>query len=267
VLNKGLSKITRSNLLELTAGSWELGTRAQALLEFDSLSYSALTVGASIPPSSNDPPSSLNSVLTVANVVVGNLKGVTPRPEALIAGDASAADPASIGVAVVLANWTGQGSDGLNYSVAASNQFEYLLTSAPKTGDGAISHRNEQVQLWYVHRSFFIIRIHTRDCIIRSDSVYMVPPFLAYYGVITGNQSAISGAYNQCKLYRDYLRDDNASGLWKHIELGTGVDQGHWSTGEQPRNTNSSLLVTFRERMGCCGDASRIGNYEELSIC
>jgi hypothetical protein len=86
-------------------------------------------------------------VLTVAKVVIGNLKDVTPKPEVLLAGDESAADPASIGAAVALANWTGQGSDGLNYSAAANSQFEYLLTSVPKTGDGAISHRTTVVCL------------------------------------------------------------------------------------------------------------------------
>jgi len=33
-------------------------------------------------------------------------------------------------------------------------------------------------------------------------------------------------------LYRSYLRDDSAGGLWRHIVLGTdGTDPGHWSTG------------------------------------
>lgn len=35
----------------------------------------------------------------------------------------------------------------------------------------------------------------------RSDSVYMVPPFLAYYGVTTGNQSMLLEAYTQVCLY------------------------------------------------------------------
>ena len=31
----------------------------------------------------------------------------------------------------------------------------------------------------------------------RSDSVYMVPPFLAYYGVTTNNESMLQEAYTQ----------------------------------------------------------------------
>lgn len=61
----------------------------------------------------------------------------------------------------------------------------------------------------------------------------MVPPFLAYYGVTTGNISLLEEAYSQIGLYRKYLRDMTAHNLWKHIQLGSyGTDNGHWSTGE-----------------------------------
>lgn len=62
--------------------------------------------------------------------------------------------------------------------------------------------------------------------------MYMVPPFLAYYGVLTQNQTILSEAYTQISLYRKYLLDAAAGNLWKHIQLGqTGNDDGHWSTG------------------------------------
>lgn len=74
-------------------------------------------------------------------------------------------------------------------------------------------------------------------CVHRSDSVYMVPPFLAYYGVTTHNISLLQEAYNQISLYRKYLRDTNANNLWEHIQLGSyGTDNGHWSTGDAPRS-------------------------------
>ena len=58
----------------------------------------------------------------------------------------------------------------------------------------------------------------------------MVPPFLAYYAALTSNQTMMTDAYNQCKLYRQYL--GSASGLWRHIQLGdTGQDPGNWGTG------------------------------------
>lgn len=66
----------------------------------------------------------------------------------------------------------------------------------------------------------------------RSDFVFMVPPFLAYYGVTTENRSMLEAAYTQISLYRNYLRDPNANNLWKHVVLGSDFnDTGHWSTG------------------------------------
>lgn len=57
-----------------------------------------------------------------------------------------------------------------------------------------------------------------------------VPPFLAYYGALTNNQSLLEEAHRQCSLYRDILRTDN--GLWAHILLGNGThDPGLWATG------------------------------------
>jgi hypothetical protein len=65
----------------------------------------------------------------------------------------------------------------------------------------------------------------------RSDFIYMVPPFLAYYGVITRNRTLLAESYNQIELYRNYLFDPTES-LWKHIVLGvSGNDDGFWSTG------------------------------------
>ena len=70
--------------------------------------------------------------------------------------------------------------------------------------------------------------------------MYMVPPFLAYYGVIAQNETLLVEAYNQIKLYRSYLRDPFANNLWKHILLGSGTgatpnDEGYWATGEPHR--------------------------------
>lgn len=69
----------------------------------------------------------------------------------------------------------------------------------------------------------------------RSDFVYMVPPFLAYYGVTTQNSTLLKEAYTQISLYRKHLRDRKTNNLWRHIQLGNGTDDGHWSTGDCPR--------------------------------
>ncbi|KAH8990552.1 Six-hairpin glycosidase [Lactarius akahatsu] len=207
----------QQRLAEGATHSWELGTRAQALLELSAPSFSVLTPSIPLPP----PPyldSSLNDTLADVFAIARNAVAALPPPpsngsgQPFILGDSSVGDPASIGTAVLIANWTNLG--GEYYAAAATAQIQYLFGPAvPKTHDGAISHLASQVQLW-------------------SDSVYMVPPFLAYYGITTGNQSMLQEAYHQVKLYRSYLRDNSAGGLWQHIVIGTnGTDSGHWSTG------------------------------------
>ena len=68
--------------------------------------------------------------------------------------DGSAADPASNGITMLLANWTGQSTpdsvnEGVDYATAAKSQLDFLYSdNVPKTSDGAISHRTSQVQLW-----------------------------------------------------------------------------------------------------------------------
>ena len=110
-----------------------------------------LTVGAKVPPSSSNPPTTLSEVFTIASDVVRNLSNTTFDPQPLIPNDGAAADPASIGMAVMLTNWTGRESgDSLNYAQAARDQFNYLMFNVSRTGDGALSHRVSQVQLWYV---------------------------------------------------------------------------------------------------------------------
>ena len=57
--------------------------------------------------------------------------------------------PPGLGQAVLLANWTRTNLSDHEFSFAATNQLNYLLDVAPRTDDGAISQRDDQVQLWY----------------------------------------------------------------------------------------------------------------------
>lgn len=199
-------------ILIFSCNSWEIGTRAEALLELDTPNASVFNNTNSIPaPASAGITSAyLTPVISIAKSTVQARKA----GGALVSDDTSVADPASIGVAVLLANLTVGSDTTTNYAQAASDQLNYLLHTAPRAPDGAISHRTDSVQLW-------------------SDFIYMVPPFLAYYGAVTANQSLLEEAYNQIKLYRGHLKDD--SGLWKHIATGdgspNGADPSHWSTG------------------------------------
>ena len=211
--------------------SWEIGTFAEALLELDTPSWSPQTPGVQFSSFfSSSPPSSLDEVFTLAKSVTQNWTATnhvssntsnTTQLAAPLLPNSAAGDPPSTGFAIILANLTGRAQqDNLPYAEAATSQLQYLLTSVPKTQDGAISHRPEQLQLW-------------------ADYVYMVPPFLAYYGAATGNESVARMAYDQIRLYRQYLKDNGTSsgkgpstnGLWQHMAFGSGADGGFWSTG------------------------------------
>lgn len=47
--------------------------------------------------------------------------------------------------------------------------------------------------------------------------------------VLNKNTTIIQAAYDQCRLYRQYLR--NSNGLWTHIVMGTNPDRGLWASG------------------------------------
>ncbi|KIY46269.1 hypothetical protein FISHEDRAFT_47575 [Fistulina hepatica ATCC 64428] len=190
--------------------SWELGTRCEALTELNTPSFSVF-YDADLPPSKNAP-SSLDTVLEVAENVTSNRNSsLSIQP---LFDDGSAGDPASMGVSVMLANWTNYGDGQLDYASAATQQLIYLLDYVPRTPDGAISHRNGYVQLW-------------------SDFIYMAPPFIAYYGALTDNKTLVEEAYTQVALYRNYLRVTSGEyeNLWMHILLGPWNDTGLWATG------------------------------------
>jgi len=99
------------------------------------------------------------------------------------------------------------------YKNYVSREVNYLTKTVPRTSAGAISHRppGETAQLW-------------------ADNVYMVPPFLAYYGVTQKKTAYITAAYTQIKLYRDQLRDSD-TGLWQHVALGDWQSTKLWSPG------------------------------------
>ncbi|PPQ94912.1 hypothetical protein CVT25_004397 [Psilocybe cyanescens] len=217
-LTDGQIDVVSARLADSALLSWELGTRAQTILELNATEYSVFS-SSSLPPPKTIPSSlasthGIDPFFAIAHQVVANRSTAnnnTSGPQAFLP-DGSAGDPASIGVAVLLAEWTNQDNGKLDYAGAAKDQLDFLLNDVPRTSDGAISHRVSEVQLW-------------------SDFIYMAPPFLAYYGVLNRNRTLIAEAYNQIKLYRGHLRDDS-TGMWKHVLLGADFnDPGFWCTG------------------------------------
>lgn len=207
-----------SVMAQLCTETWENGTRAQALLEYEYPEFSVYPTQGSITLPAEAATSIPPELITIAENALANrpTSYANNASSSLVPSDGSAADPASLGIAVLLANSSqGPGTatfSGTTFGAAAASELQYLLTVVPRSSAGAISHRAEQVQLW-------------------ADSVYMVPPFLAYYGLITSNQTLLQAAYDQCRLYRDALQDTSTK-LWRHIALGTGTsDDGLWATG------------------------------------
>lgn len=144
--------LSDTSILSLTIFSWELGTRSQAILELNASAYSVFSSNSLPPPSTI--PSDLTTPLApffaiarsvVSNRTVANNKSVGPQP---FLPDGSAGDPASIGMCVLLANWTNQDGGQIDYAGAAKDQLDFLFQQVPMTVDGAISHRVSQVQLW-----------------------------------------------------------------------------------------------------------------------
>ncbi|GAA5900416.1 hypothetical protein JCM8208_005356 [Rhodotorula glutinis] len=223
-----LSSVTRisdgqvegiERLLNRTANkSWEIGTHLSALLE---LSYPALSPFADSTSWARPSPSSSPAPTEILNNVAQILEN-QPQGQQQLVSDGSAADPASVGPFVVLANFTLDGDEQIAGSSkaqvdeAVQRQVDVLMSGTPRTPDGAISHRTEDVELW-------------------SDFMYMVPPFFAYLGAVTLNSSLLTEAYTQCALYRTHLRDERTN-LWRHIDNsfpggGGRADAGLWATG------------------------------------
>lgn len=102
------------------------------------------------------------------------------------------------------------------FAAAAQRQSNFILYKAPRYGNGAISHREDEVELW-------------------AEFVYMAPPFLAYQAVASHNGSLREAAH-QCLLQQEILRPQRSrtriTGLWRHI-IGSDDDQdlGLWATG------------------------------------
>jgi len=125
-------------------------------------------------------------------------------------GDGAVGDPASLGVSAVLL-----GKTKSKYATAAQQTMEYIMNSAPRFWNGAISQRTDVAELW-------------------SDFMYMAPPFLAYYAVETYNATLLADVVHLCTQYRQVLHANITStseGVWEHIIGSQGGDTGHWSTG------------------------------------
>ncbi|KAI8939932.1 hypothetical protein NX059_003659 [Plenodomus lindquistii] len=183
--------------------SWEYGTLFEAILEYENPKHSIF-----------HHPFPDNTISTLHPENVKALQYVEPHirldSDTLCEGNGSSSDPASLGIPALLLSKTHP-----DYFNAASRQLHTLTHLTPRHPNGALSHRVSEVSLW-------------------ADFVYMVPPFLAYYGVFTNDLALVQEAVRQCDLYQQLLATEN--GCWKHIVNAPGTDPklkpdpGLWST-------------------------------------
>ncbi|KAL1966900.1 hypothetical protein VTN77DRAFT_3644 [Rasamsonia byssochlamydoides] len=180
----------------LASHSWEYGTLAEALLELHGPEMSVF---------GRSPFSGTCCGDDIAALAYGR-RYIRTASDTLVDGEGSSGDPASLGVTALLL-----GQQDKSYLDAADRQANVLLHQTPRFSNGAISHRETVAELW-------------------SDSIYMVPPFLAYYGKVTNKPEIVKEAIHQCKLYHDILAD-KTTGLWRHVVGPENEDHGFWSTG------------------------------------
>ncbi|HVZ43534.1 MAG TPA: glycoside hydrolase family 88 protein [Ramlibacter sp.] len=99
------------------------------------------------------------------------------------------------------------------YLDAAKLQFAYMMRVG-RTRDGGIVHREEAPELWL-------------------DTVWFVAPFLAKYGLVTGNGDAVDDAVRQIDVHVEHLLDPK-SHLLRHIwcETPDHIPQSmYWARG------------------------------------
>ncbi|SPO27002.1 uncharacterized protein UTRI_10465_B [Ustilago trichophora] len=232
-INNTMSDAAKMGMLVGQRASWEQGVSQAALLELDYPGWSVFSSASGGPPyrpgherGASGPP---NDVIAMAYAsasrqdMLGRLAFRITGDEQIGAG--SSLDGASPGTEVLLAAWldgeidrkTGVMADKGFYSNAARSTLNMVMRRTPKSRAGAISHRYTYVALW-------------------SDAIYMMPPFLSFYGMITRNNTLLQAAYDQIRLYRDGMRltTGATTNLWGHIVLPdnrTWTDGGAWATG------------------------------------
>lgn len=187
----------------LTSHSWEFGILFSALLEYYNPSYSVF--GSNPFPSGKVPTPSVSNVQALSKIK----PNIRTNSTTLADGDGSAGDPASLVVPAVLIGQTDSA-----YRKAADRQIAHLY-AVPRLYNGAISQRESVAEVW-------------------ADAMYMFPPALAYYAVLTQNQTMLHEAIIQCSRYKLILKANTTeswSGLWTHIIGPQSQTLGIWSTG------------------------------------
>jgi hypothetical protein len=120
--------------------SWENGTKAQAILEwkYPSISIFSISAPPPLPLPQPLPTGDIPELIDVAQVTLQNRPASNTSASALggssLLEDGSAADPASLGVAIIVANASDSSAQikGVTYRQAAESEVNYLLYDVPR---------------------------------------------------------------------------------------------------------------------------------------
>ncbi|CCA68002.1 hypothetical protein PIIN_01869 [Serendipita indica DSM 11827] len=185
-------------MLDLMNSTWELGLASISLLELEEADLSVFgrdPFNTTHTQTRNLSPNS--TVVQIANAVMSS------RPPSIqpLAVDGSAGDPASLGVAVMLASRARRNDP--EYAQAAAAQLHFLArggTTSAEWGNQHACRSSPAVERLCVHGSTFI----------------------AFHGAMNENVTELQEAKRQAGFYRDALRDSETK-LWRHIVLGMGL--------------------------------------------
>ena len=133
----------KSVCVELTC-SWENGTKAEAILEYKYNSYSVFYNASAIPLPNGLDDGDVQELFDVAETTMNNRPAsntsLASHNGSMLLSDGAAGDPASLGVAVLIANYTSGNAQvkGVGYGDAATSELNYLLYDAPRVSSARL---------------------------------------------------------------------------------------------------------------------------------
>lgn len=144
--------------------SWENGTKAQALIEFNYPDYSPYSTTFGNPLKDDRLANAVpDEIIAIARTTLENRPSSSssdvPDSQGIELGplleDDSAGDPASLAIAVLLANASSNADPdetgeikGVGWGAAAESQILHLLVDVPRSSVQAISYREKYSQAW-----------------------------------------------------------------------------------------------------------------------
>ncbi|KAI9603857.1 hypothetical protein H4Q26_003461 [Puccinia striiformis f. sp. tritici PST-130] len=181
----------------------EYGAQSEVLLELHYQDLSVYSTTRKLPLSEEDGP------IPTPQSLLDLIDPILARRTRIFSRSSREMDRLAIQPVLELPSWSLR---QLQPTKLAEGQLDWSMNHVPRCPEGAISQRNDEVQFW-------------------ADFMYMLPPFLAYYGAATSNITLLQSAYDQVRLYRQKLQTSSDTKLWSHIIGGSYEDRLYWSTG------------------------------------